>query len=207
MPEANDTQWLRERAVALARQTTGGDTAAAAGLEKAVLAGDLARLSHEERLAYYTAVCRSLGLNPLTHPLGYLALSGRLVLYVKREATDQLRRRHQVTVDRVEAREVEGIWLAEVHGHTPDGREDTEIGAVPVVTAQGQPVSPAERANAAMKAVTKAKRRLTLSLIGLGWLGEDELDTLPEAAPWDDPADLPEAEKGGGAHDERGMGV
>ena len=190
-----DTAWLQQRAVEIARNTTGGDTAAAAGLEKAVLAGDLSRLTHEERLAYYTAVCRSLGLNPLTHPLGYLTLDGKLILYVKREATDQLRRLHRVTVDRVDLRVEDGMALAEAHGRTPDGREDTDVGAAPLVTGQGQPLSPSAAANARMKAVTKAKRRLTLSIIGLGWMGEDELDTLPDAQPWEDPADLPQ---GGG---------
>jgi len=34
-----------------------------------------------------------------------------------------------------------------------------------------------------MKAVTKAKRRLTLSLCGLGWLDETEIETIPDAKP------------------------
>jgi hypothetical protein len=37
------------------------------------------------------------------------------------------------------------------------------------------------RANAMMKAETKAKRRLTLSLAGLGWMDETEVDTDPNA--------------------------
>jgi hypothetical protein len=37
--------------------------------------------------------------------------------------------------------------------------------------------------NALMKAVTKAKRRLTLSLVGLGWLDETEVETIPGAKP------------------------
>jgi hypothetical protein len=38
-------------------------------------------------------------------------------------------------------------------------------------------------ANAQMKAVTKGKRRLTLSLCGLGWLDETEIETIPSARP------------------------
>jgi hypothetical protein len=34
-----------------------------------------------------------------------------------------------------------------------------------------------------MKAVTKGKRRLTLSLCGLGWLDETEVQTIPDARP------------------------
>jgi hypothetical protein len=35
-------------------------------------------------------------------------------------------------------------------------------------------------ANALMRAETKAKRRVTLSIAGLGWLDETELDTMPQ---------------------------
>jgi hypothetical protein len=38
-------------------------------LESVAVSGDLSGLSAPQRLAYYQAVCRSLGLNPLTKPL------------------------------------------------------------------------------------------------------------------------------------------
>jgi hypothetical protein len=38
-------------------------------------------------------------------------------------------------------------------------------------------------ANALMKAETKAKRRVTLSIAGLGWLDETELETIPHGQP------------------------
>ena len=41
---------------------------------------NLAALSAQDRLAYYRAVCDSLGLNPLTRPFEYLNLQGKLVL-------------------------------------------------------------------------------------------------------------------------------
>jgi hypothetical protein len=37
------------------------------------------------------------------------------------------------------------------------------------------------RANAMMKAETKAKRRVTLSICGLGMLDETEVESIPEA--------------------------
>jgi len=37
--------------------------------------------------------------------------------------------------------------------------------------------------NALMKAVTKAKRRVTLSICGLGMLDETEVETIPSARP------------------------
>ena len=37
--------------------------------------------------------------------------------------------------------------------------------------------------NAKLKAITKAKRRVTLSICGLGFLDETEIDTIPSAQP------------------------
>ena len=35
-------------------------------MESVIAKGDLAKLTPDERVKYYTAVCKSLGLNPLT---------------------------------------------------------------------------------------------------------------------------------------------
>ena len=37
------------------------------------------------------------------------------------------------------------------------------------------------KANAVMKAETKAKRRVTLSICGMGWVDESEIDSIPNA--------------------------
>jgi hypothetical protein len=46
----------------------------------------------KQRTEYYTRLCSSLGLNPLTQPFEYLTLNGKLVLYAKRAGADQLRK-------------------------------------------------------------------------------------------------------------------
>ena len=38
-------------------------------LEQVLIGGDLSALTEAQRLAYYRAVCQSLGLNPLSKPL------------------------------------------------------------------------------------------------------------------------------------------
>jgi hypothetical protein len=53
----------------------------------------------------------------------------------------------------------------------PDGRVDESIGALPIDKLQGE-----ARANALMKCETKAKRRVTLSICGLGMLDESEIE-------------------------------
>jgi len=45
-------------------------------MEKVVIGGDLSELNAAQRAEYYTAVCRSLGLNPLTKPFEFLTLNG-----------------------------------------------------------------------------------------------------------------------------------
>lgn len=147
-------------------------------LEKVVVEGDLSRLSPAERVIYYRNVCESLGLNPLTRPFDYIVLNGRLTLYARKDATDQLRRIHGVSVRIVSREFVEnlGLYVVVARATTADGREDEAIGAVNVRGLSGDAL-----ANAIMKAETKAKRRVTLSIVGLGWTDESEVDTIPGA--------------------------
>jgi hypothetical protein len=147
-------------------------------MERVIAAGDLAALSPADRVAYYAAVCRSVGLNPLTQPLEYLRLNGKLLLYAKKACTDQLRQIHRVSVVVVSREEHDGVLEVVARATMPDGRTDEDVGAVPIAGAKGESL-----ANARMKAVTKAKRRVTLSICGLSVLDESELDTVRGAQP------------------------
>lgn len=146
-------------------------------LEQVVVNGDLARLTPNQRLDYYRQVCQSMGLNPLSKPFDYINLKGKLTLYAKKDATDQLRKIHGVSIDDVDIQETQNGFRVKVKGHDRNGRSDVEIGCVAKNDMGGN------IQNAEMKAVTKAKRRLTLSLCGLGWLDESEVETIPEARP------------------------
>lgn len=154
---------------------------AGTAIESVIAKGDLAKLTPQERINYYRSVCTSLGLNPLTQPFGYINLSGRLTLYAKRDAADQLRKLHGITFpDKPEMTLADDIVTVLSHARDRDGRDDYDIGAVPIGGLKG-----ADRANAVMKAITKSKRRVTLSLVGLGWLDETEMDTVADARPID----------------------
>ena len=153
-----------------------GDGGGGGKVETALIAGDLSRLSEGERLAYYQAVCDSLGLNKLTRPFDYLTLNGKLVLYAKRDATDQLRKLRQVSIERLERERLDAIYLVTAYARDQAGRTDSSIGAVSVRGLSGDAL-----ANAYMKAETKAKRRVTLSICGLGMLDETEIETIPAA--------------------------
>jgi hypothetical protein len=144
-----------------------------ADIEKVLVEGNLAALKPEQRVSYYNATCQSLGLNPLTTPFDYLNLNGKLRLYAKKDATDQLRRHYGVSIH-ITAREVvHDVYVVTARALLPSGREDESTGAVTVKGKSGE-----DLANAWMKAETKAKRRVTLSICGLGFLDESELESV-----------------------------
>lgn len=182
--------------------TTTGDKPriSSAVMEQVLIGGNLAELTPAQRVEYYVGVCRSLGLNELTQPFAYIVLNDKLTLYAKRDATDQIRRNQQITVAIIGREIVDQIYVVTARATTPDGRSDESIGAVPLVKESGTwktnpdtkkrffdkdgqttPLAPDERANAIMKAETKAKRRVTLSIAGLGWADETEVETIPGA--------------------------
>src|SRR5215831_17780606 len=159
----------------------------AENIEKVLIAGDLTPLSPEQRLEYYRAVCKSLGLNPLTRPFDYIAFKetenspAKLVLYAKRDAGDQLRKLHGVAVLSCKHSIDEQYATAEVMVQDRTGRTDTGLGMVSLLKYKDGKwikMNGRELANARMKAETKAKRRATLSICGLGILDETELDTM-----------------------------
>jgi len=170
-------------------------------LEQVVIAGDLSVLAPAQRVLYYNKVCGSLGLNPLTKPFEYIKLDGKLTLYAKRDATDQLRRIYGVSVSIVDRRHEGSVFYVVARATTSDGRADESIGAVSTVYPEtikewqggqrvtrphpqaGKPLVGDDLANALMKAETKAKRRVTLSIVGLGWLDETEIETVRDVAP------------------------
>jgi hypothetical protein len=143
-------------------------------VERVILGGDLARLTSSEKLDYYSKVCQSLGLNPLTQPFAYIKLNGKEVLYAKRDCTDQLRRVHGVSIKITSRESIAGVYVVTAQATMGD-RCDESTGAVTIENLKGDNL-----ANAFLKAETKAKRRVTLSICGLGLLDETEVDSIPE---------------------------
>lgn len=161
------------------RQLAVRDTAQTAALmEQVLVVGDLDKLSPQQRLDYILRVCEATGLSAATRPFEYIRLNNRLVLYARKDATDQLRRIHNVSlIDIKEHDDAErGIHIVWAMVRMPDGREDRDMGAVSTKGLTGDAL-----VNALMKSVTKAKRRATLSICGLGMLDETEIETIPGA--------------------------
>ena len=127
--------------------------------------GDLKGLSDEEKNWHYLEVCRTVGVNPATRPFQYITLNSKLVLYPTKDCTDQLRKVNGINIEIVSYETNEaGVLLVRVKATDKHGRHDEDYGAVSVKGLTGEGAS-----NAFMKAITKAKRRVTLSISGLGF--------------------------------------
>lgn len=148
----------------------------AAMIEKVLIGGDLSKLDPGERLNYVNKVCVSLGLNPLTRPFQYISLGGKIVLYATKDATEQLRTIHGISLEITNRETIDDVFVVTAAAKRKDGRADASIGAVMIKGLAGE-----AKANAFMKAETKAKRRVTLSICGLGMLDESETDSIPNA--------------------------
>lgn len=147
-------------------------------IESALIKGDLAPLSTEQRLEYYNKVCESVGLNPLTTPFNYVQYNGKIVLYANKSCAEQLRRNGKISC-RIKSRDVVGDILTVTGAFTdPSGREDEASASIFVGGLRGDML-----ANAHMKCETKMKRRGTLSFCGLSFADVDEDDDKIVQAP------------------------
>ena len=160
-------------------------------IQKLVLDGDISQMSKEQRVNYYTQFCQSLGLNPLTQPFQIIKFQGKEKLYATKDCTEQLRKIHGVSITDIASQKIEDVYVVTAKAMDKNGKVDTSTGAVTISNLKGDAL-----ANALMKAETKAKRRVTLSICGLGILDESETDTMKEAITEDVQAvELPKAKK------------
>jgi hypothetical protein len=143
-----------------------------------VLKGDISGLSQPQKVAYYNHVCERLSIDPSTQPFQILKLSGKEVLYATKSAAEQLTRLYGVSHEIRNRDTVNDVHVVYVRATERDGRYEDSSGAVSIGGLKGDNL-----ANALMKAETKAKRRSTLSLLGLSMLDETEIETIPNAQP------------------------
>lgn len=158
-------------------------------VEAALIKGDLSSLSPDQSLSYYKNVCESVGLNPLTKPFEYMVLNNKKVLYANKGCAEQLRSLHKISIKIVDKIKIDDVYIVTAEAENKDGRVDSSTGAVSVVGLKGEAL-----ANALMKAETKAKRRVTLSVCGLNMLDETEVETIPAHAKLVKAAEVPASE-------------
>jgi len=145
-------------------------------IEKCLLDGDLSGLSDDQRASYYNQVCETVGLNPLTQPFQYIILNGKLKMYALKGATDQLRRIYNISCEVKNTEKIEDLLVITVKAtNNSNGRVDEDMGFAKISGLKGDMLG-----NAMLKATTKAKRRVTLSMCGLGMLDEEEIASIPD---------------------------
>lgn len=144
-------------------------------LNALVLGGDLSKLTPNQKVEYYRGFCARIGLDPATHPFKLMTFQGKQVLYCDRGGTAQLNKLHVVSHKIMERRTEGEIYSVVANASIPNGQQTESTGAVSLAGLKGEAL-----ANAIMKAETKAKRRATLDLLGLGMLDESELGSLPD---------------------------
>ncbi len=144
-------------------------------IERVLIHGDLSPMSESQRLDYVKAVCKAIGVSILFRPFDYIKLQGKTVLYANRSCAEQLRIIHDVSIKITSRERIDGLYVVTAQAVTKKGKTDESIGAVNIKGLSGEALS-----NALMKAETKAKRRVTLSIAGLGMLDEVEAKQLAE---------------------------
>jgi hypothetical protein len=145
-------------------------------IEELLVTGNLAQFSNQERVSYVNKVCETLGLNPLTRPFEFITFQGKMVMYAKKDCSDQLRKIHGVSIKVTKQEILDGLLFITVEATDKTGRIDSDVGVLNITGLKGDAL-----ANASMKCLTKAKRRVTLSICGLGILDETEIETIPGA--------------------------
>lgn len=157
-----------------------------------VINGDVSRLTPQQRVHYYNRICEKLGLDPLLQPFRILRLRGKEILYCDRSGAQQLNKLYKVSHE-IRARELmSNCYVVTAQAFTPDGRRTESIGAVYTGNLKGEHLC-----NALMKAETKAKRRATLDLLGLGLLDETEVQSIAPGEPENEIAILPDDDNEG----------
>lgn len=141
--------------------------------EKVMLGNDLGGLTPIQKVQHVSNICNSLGLNPLTKPIQLLKFQGREIPYVTRDGCDQLRKINNISIPKLETKTLDGVYIVTAYARDVNGREDSSTGAIAIKGLVGDALC-----NAFMKCESKAKRRVTLSICGLGLTEESELDTI-----------------------------
>lgn len=138
-----------------------------------ILTGDMSKLTAGQQTQYYTAVCKDLGLNPLTQPFAIITLQGKKTLYATKGCTQQLSNVRGISTEVKERKTNDSVYIVSVRATAKDGRFTDEDGIVGISGLKGT-----DLANAMLKAITKAKRRAVLALCGLGMSDESEVEDI-----------------------------
>lgn len=148
--------------------------------------GDLSKITASQRAEFLAGLCAKLGLNPMLKPFDFIPNSkGNLILYANKSLAAQLREIHNISTKMDYAGPLQlgetsfnDIYMVVVTASMPDKnggyRTQVEMGASFIGGLKG-----ADLANKIMHTMTKATRRATLAIKGIGLPDESELEDTP----------------------------
>lgn len=171
-------------------------------VEQLVMTGDISKLPPKARVEYYQRYCEAFGMAWISQPIMfYKGPGGSLSPYVRRAGAEQIRENKNMSIRLTNSSLEDGIYTVTAEARLPNGRTDQDIGVVDISGLRGE-----AKANAIKKCTTQAKRRVTLSLGGLGIPDESEVADIPNArrvsfdeamnSNWDKPVIQHDAETG-----------
>ena len=141
----------------------------------AILArGNISSLSEEEKTQYYLELCYALKLDPRFRPVDFIEGKGNsLTPYLNKGATDALARAgsiQRITVVQPKVIELDSVKcvMCVARATDPSGRYEERIATALLRNHE----------NILMRVETKAYRRATLAVLGIGMLDESELDGI-----------------------------
>ena len=146
-----------------------------AAVRSIILDKNVRGLSEDQRAAYIVELCEHIGISWLSKPFDFIPAKkgGGLIVYANKDCAAQLRKVYGVTLKIGETWEAGGNIFVRIHARDKFGREDEDIGFAPIKSKVGE-----DYGDAYLKAVTKGKRRVTLSICGLGFLDETEVEAV-----------------------------
>lgn len=145
-------------------------------LRRLIISGDLSKLSPAQQDQYYISLCDAMGVDWRMKPFEYITLDGKLVLYGRSNLAEQLRNNRRINIGITERKQVGDVYMVIARAEM-NGRFDEASGVVDIRGKSGSVL-----ANLIMKAETKAKRRVTLSICGAGMLDETEIEDATPGA-------------------------
>lgn len=144
-------------------------------IEKLIAQGDISPMTPVQRLGYMRSMCKLLGISMLGQPFDFIKFDGKVQMFANAKCAAQLRAVYKISIKIISCERIDGLYVTNVEAVTGKGRSDADIGAINIKGLSGKALE-----NAMMKGVTKAKRRVTLSLCGLGMLDSDTAKELAE---------------------------
>ena len=146
----------------------------------ALMRHDLRGLTKEEIAELVTDMAIRMGVDPSLAPIDIIPTrEGKLVPYVNARGAAELRKRHGISVTDLETKkDGPDVVVLIAHVRDLDGKTETGVGACEYDSAR-----PATIARAWMVAETRAKRRATMSAVGIFLEAEsDEVEASDSVA-------------------------